>query len=42
MGGCQLFRRDKQGEGGSGVALYVRECFECLELNNGDDKVECS
>jgi len=23
------------------VALYVRECFNCIELNNCDDKVEC-
>ena len=37
----KFFRRDKQGRRGSGVALYVRECFDCLELNNGDDRVEC-
>ncbi|KAK4818051.1 LOW QUALITY PROTEIN: hypothetical protein QYF61_004578 [Mycteria americana] len=24
-----------------GVAMYVRECFDCLELNDGDDTVEC-
>jgi len=23
------------------VALYVRDCFDCIELNNCDDKVEC-
>ncbi|GAB0189218.1 hypothetical protein GRJ2_001387100 [Grus japonensis] len=39
--GYKLFRRDRQGRRGGGVALYVRECFDCLELNDGDDKVEC-
>ena len=23
------------------VALYVRECFDCLEINDGDDRVGC-
>ncbi|KAK4830570.1 hypothetical protein QYF61_011748 [Mycteria americana] len=41
MDGCKLFRRDRQGRRGGGVALYVRECFDSLELDNGDDKVEC-
>ncbi|KAK4830597.1 hypothetical protein QYF61_012023 [Mycteria americana] len=26
---------------GSGVALYVRECLDSLELDDGDDRVEC-
>ena len=26
---------------GGGVALYVREYFNCLELDDGDDRVEC-
>ncbi|GAB0203947.1 hypothetical protein GRJ2_002860300 [Grus japonensis] len=41
MDGYKLFRRDRQGRRGSEVALYVRECFDCLELDNGDDRVEC-
>ncbi|GAB0184113.1 hypothetical protein GRJ2_000876600 [Grus japonensis] len=41
MDGYKLFRRDRQGRRGSVVALYVRECFECLELNDGDNRVEC-
>ncbi|PKU44969.1 mitochondrial fission process protein 1 [Limosa lapponica baueri] len=41
MGGYKLFRRDKQGRRGSGVALYVGECFGCLVLNDGDERVEC-
>ncbi|GAB0178246.1 maestro heat-like repeat-containing protein family member 7 [Grus japonensis] len=39
--GYKLFRRDRQGRRGGGVALYVRECFDCIELNDGDDKVKC-
>ena len=34
-------QRDRRGKRGSGVALYVRDCFDCIELNNCDDKVEC-
>ncbi|KAK4825626.1 hypothetical protein QYF61_001306 [Mycteria americana] len=41
MDGYKLFRRDRQGRRGGGVALYVRECLDCLELNDGDDRVEC-
>ncbi|PKU42731.1 adaptin ear-binding coat-associated protein 1 [Limosa lapponica baueri] len=39
--GYQLFRRGRQGRRGGGVALYVRDIFECLELTNGNDRVEC-
>ena len=28
-------------ERGGGVALYVRDCFDCIELDNCDDKVKC-
>ena len=42
MDGYRLFRRDRRGRRGGGVALYVRECFDCLELNDCDDEtVEC-
>lgn len=37
MDAYKLFRRERQGRRGSGVALYFRECFDCLELNDGDD-----
>lgn len=30
-----------QGKRGSGGDLYIRERFDCLELNDGDDRVEC-
>jgi len=39
--GYKFYRRDRRGKRGSGVALYVRDCFDCIELNNCDDKVEC-
>ena len=38
MDGYKLFRRDRQGRRGGGVALYVRECFDCLELD-GDERI---
>ncbi|PKU31484.1 adaptin ear-binding coat-associated protein 1 [Limosa lapponica baueri] len=38
--GYQLFRRDRHGRRGGGVALYVRDRFDCLELNNVNDSVE--
>ncbi|GAB0183989.1 hypothetical protein GRJ2_000864200 [Grus japonensis] len=41
MDGYKLFRGDGQGRRGGGAALYVRECFDCIELNNCGDKVEC-
>ncbi|KAF1501108.1 hypothetical protein FQV17_0014956, partial [Megadyptes antipodes antipodes] len=42
MDDYRLFRRDRRGRRGGGVALYVRECFDCLELNDCDDEtVEC-
>jgi len=41
MDGYKLFRRDRRGKTGNGVALYVRDCFDCTELDGCDDKVEC-
>lgn len=40
MDGYKLFRRDKQGRQGGGVALHVTECFDVIELLAGDDKAE--
>lgn len=34
MDGYRLFRGDRQEKKGGGVALYVRECIHCLELND--------
>ncbi|KAK4827403.1 hypothetical protein QYF61_017808 [Mycteria americana] len=36
-----IILRDRRGRRGGGVALYVRECLDSLELNDGDDRVEC-
>ena len=36
MDGYKLFRKDRQGRRGSGMALYVKECFEVTELMAGD------
>ncbi|KAK4817214.1 hypothetical protein QYF61_003738 [Mycteria americana] len=41
MDGYKLFRRDRRGRRGGGVALYVRKCLDSLELDDGDDRVEC-
>ncbi|KAK4806943.1 hypothetical protein QYF61_027310 [Mycteria americana] len=41
LDGYKLFRRDRRGRRGGGVALYVRECLDSLELDDGDDRVEC-
>ena len=40
MDGYKLFRKDSKGRRGGGVALYVKECFEVIELMTGDNKVE--
>ncbi|CAM4500218.1 unnamed protein product [Lepidochelys kempii] len=32
MDGYELFRKDRQGRKGGGVALYVREWYDCSEL----------
>ena len=40
MDGYRLFKRDRQGRKGSGVALYVKKEWECMEVNDSDDRVE--
>jgi len=41
MDGYKLFRRDRGGKRAGGVSLYVRDSFDCMKLNDCDDKVEC-
>jgi len=41
MDGYKLFRRDRLGKRGGGLALYVRDCFDCTELDDCYGKVEC-
>ncbi|XP_068521397.1 uncharacterized protein [Anas acuta] len=38
--GYKLFRRDRKNRRGGGVALYIRESFDVVELEAGNDKVE--
>ena len=39
--GYRLFRRDWQGGGGGRVALCIREHYDCVELDDGGERVEC-
>ncbi|GAB0188726.1 hypothetical protein GRJ2_001337900 [Grus japonensis] len=39
MEGHRLFRKDKQGRRGGGVALYVNDQLKCMELHLGKDEV---
>lgn len=41
MNGCDFFRRSWQGRRGDGVALCIRKCLDCLELDDGGDRVQC-
>jgi len=38
MGGYRLFKKGRQGRRGGGVALYVKDHLECMELCLGLDK----
>ena len=38
MDGCTLFRKDRPTRRGGGVALYMREQLECIELCLGADE----
>jgi len=38
MGGYRLFRKDRQGKQGGGVALYVKDQLDCMELHLGLDE----
>ena len=40
MDGYKLFRKDRQGRRGGGVALCVKECIEVTELMAGENRVE--
>ena len=40
MDNYKLFRKDRQGRRGGGVALCVKECTEVTELMTGEKKVE--
>jgi len=38
--GDKLFRSNRQGRRGIGMAPYVKDSFDCIELNDCDDKAE--
>lgn len=40
--GCKWLTWDRKGRRGGGVAMYVRECFVCLELTDRDNRAESS
>ena len=35
--GYKLFRRDRQGRRGSGVAPYVKDCYDCFKHKYSED-----
>lgn len=39
-GWYKICRKNKLGRRGSGVALYGRDCFDFLEINDGNNRVE--
>ncbi|KAF4803558.1 hypothetical protein TURU_015076 [Turdus rufiventris] len=41
LDGYKLFRRDRKGRRGGGVALYIREAFDAMDDETNDDEVEC-
>ena len=41
LDGYKFFGRDRLRRRGGGIALYIRECFDCLEFKNGYDRIEC-
>ncbi|KAF4800318.1 hypothetical protein TURU_045888 [Turdus rufiventris] len=41
LDGYKLFRRDRKGRRGGGVALYIREAFDAMGIETSDDEVEC-
>ena len=41
MDGHKLFRRDRQGRRGCGLALCAWVCFKCLEPSDSDSRVAC-
>ncbi|TRZ07713.1 hypothetical protein HGM15179_019397 [Zosterops borbonicus] len=41
LDGYKLFRRDRKGRRGRGMALYIREAFDTIGIETMDDGVEC-
>ncbi|RMC06743.1 hypothetical protein DUI87_16189 [Hirundo rustica rustica] len=41
LDGYKLFRRDRKGRRGGGVALYIGEALVAMEIKTNDSEVEC-
>ncbi|RMC20427.1 hypothetical protein DUI87_01281 [Hirundo rustica rustica] len=41
LNGYKLFRRDRQGRRGRGVALYIKQTFDTVGIETKEDGVEC-
>ncbi|TRZ20521.1 hypothetical protein HGM15179_006655 [Zosterops borbonicus] len=41
LGGYKLFRRDRKGRRGAGVALYIKKAFDTIGIETNEDGVEC-
>ncbi|RMC03067.1 hypothetical protein DUI87_20260 [Hirundo rustica rustica] len=41
LDGYKLFRRDRQGRRGGGVALYIKKAFDTISTETNEDGVEC-
>ena len=40
LDGYKLFRRDSKGRRGGRMALYIKEAFDTMGIENNDDKVK--
>ncbi|TRZ08141.1 hypothetical protein HGM15179_018968 [Zosterops borbonicus] len=41
LDGYKLFRRDRKGRRGGGVALYIKKVFDSIGIETNEDGVEC-
>ncbi|RMC21514.1 hypothetical protein DUI87_02380 [Hirundo rustica rustica] len=41
LDGYKLFRRDRKGRRGGGVALYIKKAFDAIGIETNEDGVEC-
>ncbi|RMC09822.1 hypothetical protein DUI87_13609 [Hirundo rustica rustica] len=41
LDGYRLFRRDRKGKRGGGVALYIKKAFDTISIETNEDGVEC-
>ncbi|RMC13342.1 hypothetical protein DUI87_10877 [Hirundo rustica rustica] len=41
LNGYKIFRRDRQGRRGGGVALYIKQTFDTVGIETKEDGVEC-